>query len=442
MAAVSNLRRSGRRTVRPVEYWNFEKPDSKSEKIIYNISDLSKYSIYSPFSTKYLHDTSKKSAKGSKLRDKKLTSNANETDFVERGNCILNGQEELGVSLRDARPHNSKGNTHEESQKKSFNREKENSVACTVFKVPEGRAKRMDKVEANSQDAGVGGQSKNDRPNKEHITSSSNTVMSDSVVCRRSGRVRTKPLEFWNFEKVEIKTLDNGDVSVIHHKQVLPPPKRKKSKEKEKAAAAPHPSITPRRKSCEQTIQKLSSQSSPCKRKLFVPFCDNLYKDTPFEDEHPSKRKRTLDGVQDSTVTPAVQVTKFTDLTFCERTAKDYKCYLARSFQDTERDIYAGFIFLERGKVIWNTTKETNLYVIEGYGTLLMVDGTAKGVAVHLKDAFQTTITHGKKISIQKGGRCKMLKLFIVLGSSSGTSSSIPQDSMMSDSVEKQVTAS
>lgn len=36
---------------------------------------------------------------------------------------------------------------------------------------------------------------------------------------RRSSRVRTKPLEFWNFEKVEVKRQEDGEVQVIHHKQ-------------------------------------------------------------------------------------------------------------------------------------------------------------------------------------------------------------------------------
>lgn len=48
----------------------------------------------------------------------------------------------------------------------------------------------------------------------------------------------------------------------------------------------------------------------------------------------------------------------------------------------------------------------------------------------------------GKKISITKDGRCKMLKLFIVLGSSSGTSSSVCQDDAISETQVKQVIVS
>ncbi|KAG0715854.1 hypothetical protein GWK47_010989 [Chionoecetes opilio] len=36
---------------------------------------------------------------------------------------------------------------------------------------------------------------------------------------RQSSRVRTKRLEFWNFEKVEVERQDNGEVRVIHKKQ-------------------------------------------------------------------------------------------------------------------------------------------------------------------------------------------------------------------------------
>lgn len=54
MGGPTVLRRSSRRVVRPVEFWNFEKPDDiVNQIIIYNEEDLSKCSVFEPMSIKY-----------------------------------------------------------------------------------------------------------------------------------------------------------------------------------------------------------------------------------------------------------------------------------------------------------------------------------------------------------------------------------------------------
>lgn len=61
-------------------------------------------------------------------------------------------------------------------------------------------------------------------------------------------------------------------------------------------------------------------------------------------------------------VTPKSKVSNFEDLSFATLETQQYKCYLAVSLCDEHLDAYGGFIFLERGQLIWNTTKCTVMF--------------------------------------------------------------------------------
>lgn len=54
------------------------------------------------------------------------------------------------------------------------------------------------------------------------------TVLTEVDVSRHSGRVRMKPLEFWNFERVEVLRTDDGKLQVIHYKLDLSSPEQSK----------------------------------------------------------------------------------------------------------------------------------------------------------------------------------------------------------------------
>lgn len=61
MGGSTELRRSSRHVVRPVEFWNFERrEDGGGQKIIYNESDLSRCSVFEPLSYKFKFDTKTK----------------------------------------------------------------------------------------------------------------------------------------------------------------------------------------------------------------------------------------------------------------------------------------------------------------------------------------------------------------------------------------------
>ncbi|XP_045623962.2 uncharacterized protein [Procambarus clarkii] len=279
-----------------------------------------------------------------------------------------------------------------------------------------GRRKHCDKQSKETSDPG------------RSVVLLSNTEAStdnnDTVSIRRSGRVRTKPLEFWNFEKIEVRALENGEVDVIHHKQELPVIRKKKDKESQ---TSQHPAVNSNRhKACvRKSPQRLFTESSVSKRKLFSPISNSLDETANAEDSKPLKRmRRSLETKEESPVPPTIKVTQFKDLNFIETVSKRCRCYLARCFQDEEFDTYAGFAFVEWGQLVWVTTRETKLFVIEGLGTLKMTDATAKGKIVYLETRTEVAITSGKKVSVVKDGKCKILKLFIYLGSTTTTSSS------------------
>ncbi|KAK4324301.1 hypothetical protein Pmani_005048 [Petrolisthes manimaculis] len=127
-------------------------------------------------------------------------------------------------------------------------------------------------------------------------------------------------------------------------------------------------------------------------------------------------------------VTPKAQEMKFESLSFTPFETKEYKCYLAVSYQDPIQDLYAGFIFVERGNLVWVTTRYTNLYVIEGVGKLQVADEHNKGSTYSLRTAANACIAKGKKVLLKKDGRCKTLKMFVVLTNSEENELNITQE--------------
>lgn len=54
-----------------------------------------------------------------------------------------------------------------------------------------------------------------------------------------------------------------------------------------------------------------------------------------------------------------VQVKKFKDTQFMVIERSTYRCYLAQGLRNEKESIYTGFVFLEWGQVVWNTTRKT-----------------------------------------------------------------------------------
>ncbi|KAK7076975.1 hypothetical protein SK128_011876 [Halocaridina rubra] len=94
----------------------------------------------------------------------------------------------------------------------------------------------------------------------------------ESVACRRSKRIRTKPLEYWNFEKAEVKIEGSGEISVIYRKINDPTEFRKHSKKTQLKNDA---EITKKGNTRKSNSISLSIPSTS-KRKILTPDCDAL----------------------------------------------------------------------------------------------------------------------------------------------------------------------
>ncbi|XP_053626562.2 uncharacterized protein [Cherax quadricarinatus] len=215
------------------------------------------------------------------------------------------------------------------------------------------------------------------------------TNNNESVSLRRSGRVRTKPLEFWNFEKITVTTLENGKTNVVHQKQELPSINRKKQQPHKDQSH--HPAVAPAR----HPPQESTLEILVLKRKLFSPTSNSLDETADISDNQPLKRQRNLGTTDESPDPETIKVMKFSDLNFGTSLTRNCKCHFARSFEDKNRNIYTGFVFLERGQLVWDVTKETKLYVIDGCGTLQSINKAAQGTAIRLQTATSLTITSG-----------------------------------------------
>ncbi|XP_050695817.1 hepatoma-derived growth factor-related protein 2-like [Eriocheir sinensis] len=175
-----------------------------------------------------------------------------------------------------------------------------------------------------------------------------------------------------------------------------------------------HPALSPSRAKGRVNAQELlaawspnrSPVKSPSKRQLFSPQDDFL--DTPVEEES-TFRRRTKGGMM------VVQIKKFKDTQFTVIERSTYRCYLAQGLRNEKESIYTGFVFLEWGQVVWNTTRKTTVYVIEGLGSLKCLNEDSDA-SFTLKPRNTVELNKRLKVSIKKDGRCKLLKLHIVLG--------------------------
>ncbi|KAK8395882.1 hypothetical protein O3P69_005775 [Scylla paramamosain] len=234
---------------------------------------------------------------------------------------------------------------------------------------------------------------------------------------RRSSRVRTKPLEFWNFEKVQVERQEDGEVKVIHHKQDSTMQIQTRvidcsavlGSQVGRGITLPEDLLR-----VEESTKVLSSWSpnpspskSPSKRRLFSP---NLnYFDEPAEEE--SRISRISVGGKKLTVVGRV---KFNDLPFIVLEKKAYRCCVAHGMHNKEKTIFISYLFLERGNIVWNSSGKMTIYVIDGLGTMqVMSEGGA--VCHQLKAKHTVQCPKESKISVRKDGRCKMLRLHVCL---------------------------
>ncbi|XP_066979353.1 micronuclear linker histone polyprotein-like isoform X1 [Macrobrachium rosenbergii] len=284
-------------------------------------------------------------------------------------------------------------------------------------------------------------------------TSQNLTTQSDFGSFRRSSRVRTKCLEFWNFEKAHVTTLNSGEVSVVYTKQedpsktiriskrgdnpnlnpvTLPPDTNNKNDtliENKRKSEVPQKSLTKegskktstsarKRKSASSDTDEssCSTEVSPRKRGKSHSTDVSPRKRGKNHSTDVSSRKR---GKNQSFIVnnflPTVEKVEFKSLMFYPWREDDFVCYMARSYCNKERNIYAGFLFLERGEMIWSTTKYTTFSVIEGEGALSVLDSDDDGTLVLLSANVKTVVPRGKKVRLEKEDSDELLKLLIVL---------------------------
>lgn len=308
------------------------------------------------------------------------------------------------------------------------------------------------RAQSEKSPAGVTAASKGSKLEKDHQKQQDTTQGAGNV--RRSSRVRTKPLEFWNFEKVEVKRQEDGEVQVIHHKQdstahiqsrvidystILgsqtaqgitlsedllrveestvtsnKPRKSPKRSPKARSSVVAHPALSPKQIKRLNVNKFLSTCSpnnprvkSPSKHRLFSP---NLnYFDEPAEED--SRKSMISVGGKKLTVVGRV---KFGDLKFVVLEKKDYRCYVAQSLHNKDRTIFISYLFLERGSLVWHSTGSMTIYVISGRGTLRVLS-QGETACHHLKAKESVKCPTKSKISVRKDSRYAMLKLHVCL---------------------------
>lgn len=114
----------------------------------------------------------------------------------------------------------------------------------------------------------------------------------------------------------------------------------------------------------------------------------------------------------------SLQIVKFKDLYFLHYLMKECNCFLAKSYEDPKHGVFAGFVFLEGGSLLWQAKKDMFIKVISGRGTLKMVNTeTMEGVHMALMNKGSANITTGTKVEIIKDRRCKMIKFFVEIKS-------------------------
>ncbi|XP_047490478.1 triadin-like isoform X2 [Penaeus chinensis] len=448
-------RRSGRPVIKPVKFWDFEKPDfSKTEQISYSISELTRTFVRS--------DSSAKPKKQSQVNG------------VNQEN--LNPQKHISKkTVQSAKPRkHQRVINHSEDTKTLKKKNDETSPSKTSLKsasnpdatpLPQEKALARRKLVKDFK-----------RKIKNHHSTFQTT--SDSTMCtvsvmnatdisRRSGRVRVKPLEFWNFEKIEVKKSDDGQVQVISRKQDIMEQRRRTPWEMVKTVAAPalpppvpkrgiatqskdmspqkrrkseddpeENGVDKRRKEPQKVVEEDNGQEAiqeNLKEKMTTVKDigkeqamkddesgseDNLQEEKREESKGKEGERIREETSHEGSPEKSLQVKKFKDLYFLHYGMNDCNCFLAKSYEDPKRGVFVGFVFLESGNLLWQAKKDMFIKVISGRGTLKMVNTeTMEGIRVTLINKGSATITTGMKAEISKDRRCKMFKFFVEISS-------------------------
>ncbi|XP_066979358.1 micronuclear linker histone polyprotein-like isoform X3 [Macrobrachium rosenbergii] len=502
------MRRSGRQRCPPVEFWNFERPDySVSHEVSYNLSLLGGLSRGGRNSiqkkTKDINNAQQIIPRGfsivvndfAKTKSAVKKTNHSLTPPKPRKNTkqVKASTNALNINSRSfTRTHtnekpeknktiknNSKNQSNNSNRRNKAVRngpsrdENKNDVlespkvhpgkfGLQEKQVPSGRGRKAQKCfsrMSEASDSGItdldiscGNTLINEATTNARVAEISNINM-DFGSFRRSSRVRTKCLEFWNFEKAHVTTLNSGEVSVVYTKQedpsktiriskrgdnpnlnpvTLPPDTNNKNDtliENKRKSEVPQKSLTKegskktstsarKRKSASSDTDEssCSTEVSPRKRGKSHSTDVSPRKRGKNHSTDVSSRKR---GKNQSFIVnnflPTVEKVEFKSLMFYPWREDDFVCYMARSYCNKERNIYAGFLFLERGEMIWSTTKYTTFSVIEGEGALSVLDSDDDGTLVLLSANVKTVVPRGKKVRLEKEDSDELLKLLIVL---------------------------
>ncbi|XP_063599375.1 myosin-10-like [Penaeus indicus] len=453
-------RRSSRPVIKPVKFWDFEKPDfSKTEQISYSISELTRTFVRPNSSAKPKKQSQVSGVNQENLNPKKHTSKKTAESAKPRKHQRVKSRSEDTKTLKKR---NDKTSPSKTSLKSTSNHD--------ATPLPQEKALARRKLVKDFK-----------RKIKNHHSTLQTTanstmctvsVMNATDISRRSGRVRVKPLEFWNFEKIEVKKSDDGQVQVISHKQDIVETRRRKPWEMmESAAAPPLPPPVPkrgiatpskdaspqkrrksedtpeendvdkRRKDPQKVVEEDREQveaeeaiSENLKEKMTTVKDigkeqerkddesgseDNLQEEKREESKSKEGERITEETSHEESPEKSLQVMKFKDLYFLHYLMNDCNCFLAKSYEDPRRGVFAGFVFLEGGSLLWQAKKDMFIKVISGRGTLKMVNTeTMEGIHVPLINKESATITTGTKAEIIKDRRCKMFKFFVEIRSS------------------------
>ncbi|XP_069972318.1 DNA ligase 1 isoform X1 [Penaeus vannamei] len=484
-------RRSSRPVIKPVKFWDFEKPDfSKVEQISYSIAELTRTFARPESSAKPKKQAVVSGEDGEKLNAKNPISKKAVQSAKPRKHqrvqshsvdtkALKKRDEDTSLSKTinpDATPLSQRKALARRKLVKDFKRKikkhqitlqtTSNSTMSTVSVMNDTKAlKKRDEDTSLSKtinpDATPLPQDKSlarrklvkdfKRKIKKHqitlqtsnSTMSTVSVMNATDISRRSGRVRVKPLEFWNFEKIEVKKADDGQVQVISHKVDMPEPRKRKPWETNGTVTAttlPQPipkrqnvtskkdeSPKKRRKSEETKQENLKEKKTTTKeiekeqekeKKGGSRSKDNTQKEERQASKEKKGEREREETSNEGSPGKSLQIVKFKDLYFLHYLMKECNCFLAKSYEDPKHGVFAGFVFLEGGSLLWQAKKDMFIKVISGRGTLKMVNTeTMEGVHMALMNKGSANITTGTKVEIIKDRRCKMIKFFVEIKS-------------------------
>lgn len=419
-------RRSSRPVIKPVKFWDFEKPDfSKVEQISYSIAELTRTFARPESSAKPKKQAVVSGEDGEKLNAKNPISKK---------------------AVQSAKPRkHQRVQSHSVDTKALKKRDEDTSLSKTInpdaTPLPQDKSLARRKLVKDFK-----------RKIKKHqitlqttsnSTMSTVSVMNATDISRRSGRVRVKPLEFWNFEKIEVKKADDGQVQVISHKVDMPEPRKRKPWEINGTVTAttlPQPipkrqnvtskkdeSPKKRRKSEETKQENLKEKKTTTKeiekeqekeKKGGSRSKDNTQKEERQASKEKKGEREREETSNEGSPGKSLQIVKFKDLYFLHYLMKECNCFLAKSYEDPKHGVFAGFVFLEGGSLLWQAKKDMFIKVISGRGTLKMVNTeTMEGVHMALMNKGSANITTGTKVEIIKDRRCKMIKFFVEIKS-------------------------